>query len=716
MPEGTGGNEANSPAQRWVLMTLVAASACSPAADPTRVLAGEDAVPSSELMVDDHVATDNGWPRVIRAGNLQVKVYQPQVETWDNDKIRSRAAVSVQTPASAVPVYGVTWLSARTDVDRENRLVTLNDIRVESGSFPSQPDRAEEFTAAIRQHMATGPVYVALDRLQASLAVTRAESKRPTVHVRNDVPRILLSTTPAILVLIDGQPVLRPVTDTGLLRIINTRALLLFDPRGGHYYLSLAGHWMTSGDPAGPWVEARDLHPSTAVALDRAKEVASRGQVVDLLDTAGTPLTDELARGVTPTIYVSTVPAELVQLQGPPQLQAISGTHLLEVTNSTSDLFVDTVAPLYYVLLSGRWYSSPSLERGPWAFVPAKNLPSDFAQIPENHPKGIVLASVAGTPEAQQAVIANEIPQTVTVDRRAAELTVSYDGAPKWAPIEGTSLAYALNSATPAIRVAPTSYYAVDNGIWFTAESPLGPWIGASSVPDVIYTIPPSSPLYYVTYVRVYDSTPDVVHEGYTPGYLGSYVGDDDVVVYGTGFVYPCWADNVWIGSPWTFGFDVGWAPGFYWGFGWGYGVGLAVGFWPGMLFHPWWGPAGWGWGHRNVVVRNYQETNLYRSSWGRNVVGNAWERNAASNRAAMPVGKVPTFGGVYAGHDGQVYRTAPGAGWERNTGETWQRTEPTRDLGREDMGRQVGGAHWQTFRSGGGFQGGAFHGGGRRR
>ena len=675
---------------------------------------GQDWPGAMEPMADDRLATDNGWPRAFTAGDHQVTVYQPQVESWDNDRIRSRAAVAVQTKASAVPFYGIVWLSARTDVDRENRLVTLNDIRVESAQFPSKPDRAEEFASAIRQHMPTGGVYLALDRIEASLAVTLAESKHPTVHVRNDVPRIFYSSAPALLVLIDGQPVLRPVPGTSLLRVINTRALMLFDPQSSRYYLSLAGHWMTSTDPTGAWVEARDVASPLSSALERAKEASTSDKLVDLLDVAGTPIADDLGRGVMPTVYVSSFPAELIQTQGPPQLDPISGTRLLQVANSTSDIFVDTANNFYYVLLSGRWYRGPSLERGPWAFVSAKSLPADFAQIPENHPRGVVLASVAGTPEAEQAIIANEIPQTATVNRATATLTVAYDGAPQWAPIEDTPLAYAVNTATPVIRVTSSSYYAVDSGIWFSGSSPVGPWAAAASVPDVVYTIPPTSPIYYVTYVRVYDSTPDTVYEGYTPGYLGSYLSDDDVIVYGTGYLYPCWAETFWVGSPWTFGFDVGWAPGFYWGFGWGYGVGLAFGIWPGLLFHPWWGPAGWGWGHRNAIAHNAHRTNLYRTSWGRNVVGNPWERNAAGNRTAIPI-RTGGIGNVYAGRDGQVYRAAPNGAWERNNGTGWQPAAPTGDLGRENVGRQVGGAHWQTFRGGGGSGGGAFHGGGFR-
>ena len=49
--------------------------------------------------------------------------------------------------------------------------------------------------------------------------------------------------------------------------------------------------------------------------------------------------------------------------------------------------------------------------------------------------------------------------------------------------------------------------------------------------------------MHYVTYVKVYDSTPEYVVVGYTPGYSGAYVRTA-VVVYGTGYYY-----QPWIGS-----------------------------------------------------------------------------------------------------------------------------------------------------------------------
>ncbi len=55
--------------------------------------------------------------------------------------------------------------------------------------------------------------------------------------------------------------------------------------------------------------------------------------------------------------------------------------------------------------------------------------------------------------------------------------------------------------------------------------------------------IPPSSPLYDVRYVHIYDYTPDVVYVGYLPGYLGCYPYYG-TVVYGTGYRYGSWRDR----------------------------------------------------------------------------------------------------------------------------------------------------------------------------
>ncbi len=74
-----------------------------------------------------------------------------------------------------------------------------------------------------------------------------------------------------------------------------------------------------------------------------------------------------------------------------------------------------------------------------------------------------------------------------------------------------------VNSPFPVIRVDATTWYALKDGVWFAATAAGGPWVVAASVPAVIYTIPPSSPVHYVTYVYVYGATPQYVSAGYTP-------------------------------------------------------------------------------------------------------------------------------------------------------------------------------------------------------
>jgi hypothetical protein len=227
-----------------------------------------------------------------------------------------------------------------------------------------------------------------------------------------------------------------------------------------------------------------------------------------------------------------------------------------------------------------------------------------------------VLPTVAGTPQAQAAVIENSIPQTATVPlRNGPKFTPSFDGPPQYAPIPGTSLSYVTNSSEPLIRAAPNAYYAVVAGVWFTAAQVTGPWTIATSVPVSIYGIPPSSPIHYVTYVRIYEATPQYVYVGYTPGYLGTVVSPYGTVVYGTGYAYSPWVGTVWYPPPYTYG--VAAAPVYnpYVGFTYGFALGLATAAWT----EPYWGsyyyPAYWG-GYHGYPCCASASANVY-GAWG---------------------------------------------------------------------------------------------------
>ena len=460
-----------------MLQTILTLTLCALLAVPPSVWA-QDASGTSA----PGVAPDGTWPRRITSGDKTLTIYQPQLQKWDGNQLEGRAAVSVESQVNPTPSFGIVWFTARTEVDRQNRLVNLQGLTLTRASFPTLSQNSAEYLAAIQKSVPAGVRTISLDRLQANLTVTQAESKHAAVQVKNDPPRILFSSTPAFLVMIDGQPVLRALQGTNLLRVINTRVFLVLNQAGGTYYLRIMGQWMSAGALTGQW----DLVLSPPAYLQAALDAGRKANLpVDPLDDPGPIVKGTFDQGISPTIYVSEGPAELVQTDGAPNFQPIDGTLLVSVQNSTANMIVDLSSQIYYVLLSGRWFRSAFLN-GPWQFVASKDLPPDFAKIPDNHPKGVVLASVAGTPQAQESVIDNRIPQTATVNRSEAKLTVAYDGQPQFKPIEATPLQYAVNTGTPVIMVSPQSYYAVQNGVWFVAPAPSGPWAVAASVPQVI--------------------------------------------------------------------------------------------------------------------------------------------------------------------------------------------------------------------------------------
>ena len=254
-------------------------------------------------------------------------------------------------------------------------------------------------------------------------------------------------------------------------------------------------------------------------------------------------------------------------------------------TNTTSDVLVDTASKDYFLLLSGRWFRSSAFN-GQWTFVASNALPPDFAKIPPTSLAGAVLQTVAGTPQAKQALNENSIAQTASVPlKNGPKFTPKFDGAPQFAPIRGTPMSYVTNSPRyPWFAWRPMRSTRCAAGVWFTASQANGPWTIATSVPDAIYTIPPSSPLYYITYVRIYDITPNVVHDGYTPGYLGTAVSPSGTVVYGTGYSYTSWIGNAWYPAPATYGVAASPIYNKDTGFTYAFAIGLGTPSWTGAV------------------------------------------------------------------------------------------------------------------------------------
>ena len=549
----------------------------------------------------DQTQPDTGWPRTLWAGGMAFTIYQPQLDSWDGFILEAHAAVALESGGEQPPAFGVVGMSARTLVNKEERLVALEDLKIKDARFASAPEQAQAYGQVLSETLPRSIKSVSLDRLEVQLAIRNARIKSKAVPLENTPPRIVFMQHPSLLVYIDGEPRFVPVEGTNLSRVVNTRVLLLKDP-AGRVYLHLLDGYMQALALSGPWSVAQ-APPADA---SKAEAAARESRQIDLLDGPEDPKTKEkpsLGPELAPNIIVATAPAELIVTEGEPTYVPIHGTSLLYVKNTTADVFKRVTDQLSYVLLGGRWFRAKSFD-GPWEFVPAKSLPKDFSRIPDSSRKENVKASVPGTRQAQEALIADRIPTTARVERKAATFTPQIDGEPKLAVIGGTPLQYVLNTPAPIIRVDDTSWYACQDGVWFSAGSMTGPWQAAVMVPAVIYTIPPSSPVHYVTYVRVYRVTPTYVYVGYTPGYYGAVVAPGGVVVYGTGYSYPPWIGRHWIGYPVTYGMGaaMAWTPWTSWAFGFGFGWPYGPAWWRPPA--PWWGPYyTWGYNARGGMA-----------------------------------------------------------------------------------------------------------------
>jgi hypothetical protein len=623
----------------------------------------------------------DAWPRGVDLGDAQVLVYQPQINSWADNQLDFRAALAIKPRGAKADTFGVIFATTRTQVDKVLRTVTFENLKISKIDFPTLPNRGAAYAAELQSQFVASIRTMSLDRLDSSLAL--AGIKPPTVAVVNNPPWVIVSYSPAILVPIDGAPVLKAVPNSQFQRVINTRALILQGPTQT-FYIHVYDGWLESNAVTGPWAQSFNLPPS----IEGVAQTLATSGAVDMLDGgAKANPKPSLANGV-PTIYTSTVPAELIMFKGQPDFQPVVGTQLLWAANTTSDVLIDITNNHYYVLISGRWFDAAALT-GPWVFVPSNALPTDFAHIPPQSLAGAVLPTVAGTPQAREAAISNSIPQTATIPlTNGPTFTPNFDGPPQYLPIDGTPLSYVANSSEPVIQAAPDVYFAVVAGVWFTSAQVTGPWIIASSVPTVIYTIPPSSPLYYVTYVRIYEATPQYVYVGYTPGYFGTVISPYGTVVYGTGYAYSPWIGTVWYPPPYTYG--VAAAPVYnpWVGFTFGFAVGLATAAW----LEPYWGgsfysPAYWG----AYPCCASASANVY-GHWG----GAAYSGTRSWYAGGGVAGS--TFSGSYAtarGTTGNINAGRQYNAWTGNASRGYDRTFNTAAGGSGNVAR---GSNYNTY------------------
>ena len=626
-------------------------------------------------------APDGGWPRsYTTASGAALVIYQPQVSSWVNQKqIEGYAAVSY-TAKGAKPALGTLKLESSTSVAADQRLVSFTEFKIAESNFPTVPrDQVKTIVSEITTAVPLEERVIALDRVLANID-TSAIIPKNVEGVKADPPPIFFSKTPAVLVNIDGDPIWNPIPQNDLVSAVNTNWDLFQHSPTKTFYLRNETVWLKATDLKGPWTPAGKLPESFAKLPndENWKDVKSSlpGRTINANQV--------------PQVFVSQVPAELILLRGEPTYLAVQGaTPLVWVSNTDSDVFrMGATGPVYF-LVAGRWFSSRDFT-GPWTFV-TPNLPAVFKQIPLEHERSRVLASVPGTREAAEAVVLAQIPQTAHVSKKLAAPEVVYNGAPEFQPIEMTTVQRAINTDKDIIKVGDL-YYMCFQGVWFMSKSPTGPWQVTGEVPKQIYEIPVSSPAHSVTYVTVEDDDDDEILFATALAATGVMVAWG-CAVWGTGYYYPpYYYGGIYYPFYPTYGFGASYNPwtGAYTRGAVAYGpyggAGVAQRYNPrtgtysrGAVVHGPYGSRGAASAYNprtGTGAATRQGSNVY-GSWGTTGVRRGDDWAATSRYTSNITGNTTRVtrtsdGDVYAGRDGNVYRKDGDGGLQKYDNGSW--------------------------------------------
>jgi len=131
------------------------------------------------------------WPRDVSISNAALLIYQPQVNSWNDNQLDFRSALAIKPTGAKEETFGVVFVTARTQVDKVERTVVFENLKITKLDFPTLPDHGASYLPALQARLSSDVKTISLDRLQSSLAA--AGIKPPTVPVANTPPQVIVS-------------------------------------------------------------------------------------------------------------------------------------------------------------------------------------------------------------------------------------------------------------------------------------------------------------------------------------------------------------------------------------------------------------------------------------------------------------------------------------------------------------------------------------------
>ena len=255
---------------------------------------------------------DTGWPRTVTLAHGTAVWYQPQIESWTNQKhIVAWSAVAYTPTGAKEPALGTIKIEGPTKVSVDDRVVSfdMRDHRVQLQVAVARPgeDAGRRRAARCRRDERV----LDLDRVLAYVADSPLAVKN-VEGIKADPPKVFSAPAPAILINLDGEPIWSPIKDVDL------------QVRGQHQLGSVRARadqdastcatttsWLEATAVTGPW-------KAVGQAARQLLEAAGRRQLEGR--EGGAARQEALVEDDAEGVRRAPTPAELIVIDGRAQL------------------------------------------------------------------------------------------------------------------------------------------------------------------------------------------------------------------------------------------------------------------------------------------------------------------------------------------------------------------------------------------------------------
>ena len=142
------------------------------------------------------------WPLVISTADVTFQVYEPVVDAWRDNRLTFHALI-IARAGRQKPALGSAVMTAQTEGDRGDGIVGLRALEVADAAFQTQA-MTNAWGGMLRKALPQNIRTLQRSRLEFGLSIVQAR-ERAAAAATIEVPHIVISQRPAVLVYIDGD-------------------------------------------------------------------------------------------------------------------------------------------------------------------------------------------------------------------------------------------------------------------------------------------------------------------------------------------------------------------------------------------------------------------------------------------------------------------------------------------------------------------------------